>query len=186
MRGDTAGHDAREMFQIRFDIDRYAMEADPAAQPDADGGDLVLGRRSVGQGGRLRPRDPNADTVLTALALDIHAVQRIDHPGFQCRDEGPHIAAAALEIEHDIGDPLSRPVIGVFAATARPVNRKPARRQQVRLIGAGSCGIERRVFDQPDQLVGRSPCDGFGTAFHERHRLFVVGQPGRHEPAHRR
>src|SRR5690606_30619502 len=41
---DAAGHDAAEMRQVRLDVQRYAVETDPAAHLDADGGDLVLAR----------------------------------------------------------------------------------------------------------------------------------------------
>src|SRR3546814_20293276 len=44
-----------------------------------------------------------------------------------------------------------RPVIGVAAATARPIDRETVGAQQLRRIGAGPCGIKRRMLQQPDQ-----------------------------------
>src|SRR5688572_31428191 len=39
-------------------------------------------------------------------------------------DEAAHVAAAPVEIQQHIADPLARPVIGVAAAAARLVDRK--------------------------------------------------------------
>ena len=50
---DAAGNDAVEMRQVGFDIDRDAVKTDPAADLDADRGDLVLGDRAIGAGRQI-------------------------------------------------------------------------------------------------------------------------------------
>ena len=109
-----------------------------------------------GSGGRVRPRHPDADAILAALAFNVELGQRADDPVFQRRDEGAHILAPPLEVEHDIGHALAGPVIGVFAAAAGLVDRQPVGLDQVGKFRAGACRIERRMLDQPDQLL--LPC----------------------------
>src|SRR5690606_42102486 len=60
------------------------------------------------------------------------------HDALPILHERPHVRAAASQIEHDIGDPLSRAVIGVPAATAGPEHRKTIRLQQLGRVGAGA------------------------------------------------
>ena len=66
-------------------------------------------------------------------------------------DIGPHVGLAPVEIEHHIGHPLARPVIGELAAAAGLVHRK-TRFDEVLRLRAGSGGVERWVLEQPDQL----------------------------------
>ncbi len=173
---DAAGHDAAEMRQVGFDIERNAMEGHPAAHAHADGRDLVLGH-PAGKAARLvRPLDPDADAALAALALDVEILQRGDDPALQAGDEAAHVLAAAVEVEHDIGDPLSRAVIGELPAAPGLMHGKTPIEQVLRLCrGAG--GIERRMLDQPDHLIGRSLGDGRDPRFHERHGEGVIGLP---------
>ena len=56
------------------------MERDPAPDPDADGGDLVLGRAAVGGGLLLRPRHPDADAARPALAPDLELPPETHNP----------------------------------------------------------------------------------------------------------
>src|SRR6266702_953029 len=110
---DAAGHDRREMRKIRLDVDRDAVERDPAPQADADRGDLVL--KAFALVGAL---DPDPDAVLAALAADVEGGQRPDDPFFQPGVVGAYVRPALLQVEHDIGDPLAGPVIGDLAAAA--------------------------------------------------------------------
>ncbi len=87
---DAAGHDAAEMVELRIDIQGEAVKADPFAQADADGGDLVLGHRAVRQARALRPLHPDPDAILAPLALDVHVGQRADDHIFERGDEGAH------------------------------------------------------------------------------------------------
>ena len=86
----------------------------PALQPDADRRDLVLAA-----GALVRPAHPDADPVLAPLAAHVERRQRADDPFLQRRDEAAHVRAAALEVEHHIGDALARAVIGELPAAAR-------------------------------------------------------------------
>ncbi len=61
---------------------------------------------------------PDADAILAPLAAHVEGVQRADDPVLQRRDEDPEVALAAVEVEHDIGHPLARPVIGHLPAAA--------------------------------------------------------------------
>src|SRR5215831_19246462 len=45
--GDAARHDAGEMGEVRRDVERDAVQADPALEPDPDGRDLVLAVRAL-------------------------------------------------------------------------------------------------------------------------------------------
>ena len=99
------------------------------------------------------------------------------------RDEGTHIGPPALEIEHHIGHPLSRPVIGVFAAAAGRVHLEPVGRNQVLGLGAGAGRVERRMLNQPDQLVGLARGNAPGLRFHEGHGFRVGGQSLRYPPS---
>ena len=139
---DAAGHDAVEMRQIGFDIDRDAVKADPFAHLYAVGRDLVLARGAVGQGRFLGPLDPDADAAFANLALDVELVQRRDHPVFKALDELPHVAPAGGDMKHDIGHALAGAVIGVLPAAARLINWKAVRLGQVSRIGAGA-GLPR-------------------------------------------
>ena len=58
---------------------------------------------------------------------DAEVGQRPDHPLLELPDIGAHVPPAAVEVEHRIGDPLPRPVIGVLAAAPRRVDREPVR-----------------------------------------------------------
>ena len=104
------------MGEVWFDIDGDAVEGNPLAQADTDGGDLVLGRRAVGQGGPVRPHHPHPDAVLAPLALHVEGGEGADDPLFERGHEGAHILAPPLQVEHDIGHALAGAVIGVFAA----------------------------------------------------------------------
>src|SRR6185312_9424831 len=109
--GDPAGHDRREMAELRLDIDGDAMERYPAPQPHADRGDLVLKAIAL-----VRPLHPDAYSVLASLAAHVEGGQRPDDPFFQRRDISADIRAPALQIEHDIGHALAGPVVGQLAA----------------------------------------------------------------------
>src|SRR6185437_7945033 len=80
--------------------------------------------------------DPHPDPAVAPPALDVEARQRPDYPLF----EPPHMATdvapmpsaiGPLQIEHDIGDPLSRPVIGVLPAAAALVDRQAPGIEQI-------------------------------------------------------
>src|SRR6185437_5255047 len=108
---DAAGDDPLVMAEVGIDVQGHAMEAHPMAHAHADGGDLALAAVAAG--------DPDADATRAPFAAQMELRQRADEPFLEAVDEGPDVAAAALEVEHDIAHALPRPVIGVLpAATA--------------------------------------------------------------------
>ena len=140
--------------EVGIDVDREPVEADPAAQLDPDGGDLVLARRAVGAGRLVGPHHPDADPAGAALAGHVEVGEGGDHPILERGDEAAHVATAGIEVEHDIDDPLAGPVVGVLSATAGDMDRKAAGVGQILGPGRGAGGVERRMFEQPDRLVG--------------------------------
>jgi hypothetical protein len=101
-------------------------------------------------------------------------------------DERAHVAAALVEVEHDVGDALAGPVIGVLAAAADLENGKTIRRDQVLRLGAGAGGVERRMLQQPDQLAGPSRGDFGDARLHGDQRLGIPDEPRAHRPSSRR
>src|SRR5262249_15209404 len=131
------------MRKLGMDVERDAVQADPALHADADRGDLVLAA--------ARPvvaANPDADAVVAALALDVEGGERADDPFFERDDEAAHVAAAALEVEHQVDDALARPVIGELPAAADPMHRE-ARLDQLLRPRAGAGGVERRGGGPP-------------------------------------
>ena len=64
--------------------------------------------------------------------------ERADQPLLQIAHETAEVhAPARREIEHDVGHPLTRPVIGVLAAAARLEDRQARRIEQV----VGFCAL---------------------------------------------
>ena len=155
----AAGHDAGEMREVRLDVQADAVEGHPAADPDADGGDLVL--RGLALVGAAHP-DP--DPVLPPLAADVEGIEGGDEPGLQGRHVAAQVRRAAVEVQHHIGHPLAGAVIGVLPSPPRPVDRETVGLDEVRLLGRGAGRVERRMLHQPDHLAAparqRSPRRG--------------------------
>src|SRR5690606_10195173 len=131
------------------DIDGDAVKAHPASETDADRCDLVLCGGAVRQRRPVWAYDPDADAILAPLGADVHARKGADDPVLERQYERTHVFAPALEVEHDVGHPLSGPMIGVFAAAAGGEYRKSIWLKQVGRPGAGAGRIERRMLDQP-------------------------------------
>ena len=79
---DAAGDDAGEVVEHRIDVERDPVERHPAADADADRGDLVLAAEAL-----FRARDPDADPVVAPLALDVETGERADDPCLERGDE---------------------------------------------------------------------------------------------------
>ena len=84
--------------------------------------------------------DPDADTAVAPFAADVEAGEGADNPFLEVVDKAAEVRRAPLQVEHDIGHPLARPVIGVLAAAAAGVDREavglPADRPACALVPA--------------------------------------------------
>ena len=83
----------------------------------------------------------------------------------------------AFRLEHDIGDSLSGAVIGVAPAPPGFVHGQPAGVEEFVGGRADAAGIERRVFEQPDEFARAAAADGGDALFHRRDRESVVHRP---------
>ena len=61
-----------------------------------------------------------------------------------------------FQIEHDVGHPLARPVIGELAAAAGLEDGKAVRAHQILRLRARAGGVEGRMLEQP-HLFRRVP-----------------------------
>ena len=119
--------------------------------------------------------------ALARLALDVERFQRLDQPAFERGHIGSHVGPAALEVEHDVGDPLPGSVIGELAAASGAMDRK-AGFDEVAVLGARPGGVERRMLDEPDAFGRVSARDRLGARFHLREGVGVLRQSGGDDP----
>src|SRR4029077_17050056 len=117
---DAAGHDAAEVAKVRIDIEAEPCQAPPAFAPDANGRDPVLAAIAL-----VGAAHPHADPFLAALAADVERSHCADQPFLEVRHEPAHVAVAALQVEHHVGDALARPLIGELTPAACRKHRKP-------------------------------------------------------------
>ena len=153
------------------------MIADPAADADADRGDLGFGAIRLGQ--------PDADPPLAPLAPEVEVREGSDHPLLEPPDVRPEVRPAALQIEHQVGDPLTRAMIGVLATPAGREHREAGRRQQVLGARAGTGGVERRVLEQPAQLRRATGADRLDPLLHDGQRVGIGNRLVADPPLHR-
>src|SRR5277367_6812298 len=112
------------MRKLGLDVERKAVQRYPVPHPNADGGDLVLELVAPIACTFVRPRHPDADPVVAALAAHVEGRERANEPFLDRGDEAAQVGRPALEIEHDIADALAGPMIGELAAAAGHVDRK--------------------------------------------------------------
>ena len=167
LAGDPAGHDAGEMLKGGVEIDGDAVEGHPLPDAHPDGGDLVLPPAAA--------IDPDADPARAALAADIEAGQGRDDPFLEVADIGADIRPVpALQVEHDIADPLAGAVIGVLAAPAGPVDREAVGGQEIGRLGAGARRIEGGMLQEPGQLRRGAGADILGPGIHDAEGGVIV------------
>src|SRR6478672_8447936 len=99
---------------------------------------------------------PDADPPRLAPRLDVQAGERGDHPPLQRLDEVADVAAALVEVEHQIADPLAGTVVGVAPAAPGLEYREAGGVAELSRIGAGAGGKQGRMLEQPDQLGRRA------------------------------
>src|SRR6185437_14924290 len=117
--------------------------------------------------------DPDADAPRPPFSAQIELRQGADEPFLEAVDEGPDVAAAALEVEHDIADALPRPVIGVLPAAAALKHREAAGLDEIAVARARAGGIERRMLEEPHELRRGARADGGNARLHRRDRRLV-------------
>ena len=102
MLANAAGDDAPVVGEVGGDVQRDAVEGDPAANPHPDRRDLGLAA-AVG-------RHPDADAAVAAQARDPEFGEGADQPLLEIADEAAQVHAfARRQVEHDIGHPLAGP-----------------------------------------------------------------------------
>ena len=111
--------------------------------------------------------------------------QRADDPFLDGGDEAAHVRSAALEVEHDVADPLAGAVIGELAAAAGGMHWKARLDQLVRPCRAAG-GVKGRVLEQPDQLRRFALRDRCRARRHARERALVIDGGLAHQPLDRR
>ena len=157
-------------------VDRDAVKADPLAQTNANGCDLVFACGAGWPQWLFRALHPNADAAFASFPGHIKAGQRGNDPVFELGNKTAYIAPTCGDIEHHVSDPLTGPVIGILPAPCRDMDWKAVWLHKIFGLGGGAGGIERRVFYEPDTFRGR-PSPNIGYALlHKRHGLSIVGQ----------
>ena len=87
--------------------------------------------------------------------------------------DGVAFAAALAQVEHEVDHALAWAMIGVLATAPGVIDGEAIGRQQVLGRRGRSRRVERRMFQQPDQLRFGPGADGGDAGFHGRHRLVV-------------
>ena len=162
------------------------MQRHPAADADADRGDLVLGNRAV------RKRRPVVRATQTPTRssrrspVDAETAERGDDPGFKCRHIASNVRRARIQVEHRIGDPLAGPVIGELAAAAGAMNGKAPGVEEVGVTRARAGGVERRMLQEPHAFARLAGGNCGGSRLHLRHGFGIGHQPLAEPPFDRR
>ena len=170
--------------QIGIDVQRHAVKRRPTPDANADRGNLVFSHfcpatKEVYRDARptRRPAAPCSVSAAMSNAFSDSMSQLSSVATYARAARRP----AAVEVEHDVGDPLPWPVIGELAAAADTMNRK-ARVNEVTFLGARAGRVERGMLDKPNPL-GRSPVrDRVRSRLHFGESIDVWGQPRRDEP----
>ena len=120
---EPARDDRGEVRRIERDVEREAVEADPAAQPDADRGELARaaggGREDAGAAGQRSRRDAEFVAIAATRSASMPRRKR-------CTSAAPRAARSIIEV----ADELARPVIGHAPAARRLDDVDAARRER--------------------------------------------------------
>ena len=100
------------------------------------------------------------------LASHVEGGQRAYEPSLEGADEAAHVPSARAQVEHHIGHPLARTVVGVLTAARAREYRQPVGIEQVRRLGRHAGGVERRMLEQPDEFARASIGYRQGVRFH--------------------
>src|SRR5690242_21704219 len=91
--------------------------------------------------------DPNADAAVSPFAAHLEARERPDDPPLELVHIAAHILSAPAQVQHNIGDALAGPVIGIAAATPGTINRQAPWLEQLLLTRAGPGCVKRRMLE---------------------------------------
>ena len=127
-------------------------------------------------------RHPDTDPARAPLRADRERGERADDPFLKAVDEGADVDAAPLEIEHDVGDPLTRTVVGKAAAAATAEDRQRRTLDQLVIGGAGSAGVEGGMLKQPYRFRRGAMPDRRDALLHESDRLRIGNRPIARQP----
>ena len=81
-------------------------------------------------------------------------------------NEGSDVPAAAIQVQHDIGDPLARTMIGELTAAPRPEHGQAGGIEQMLIARARTRRIEGRMLQEPYLLRMLAPGYGSGQPLH--------------------
>ena len=81
-------------------------------------------------------------------------------------DVAADVAAAAVQVEQDIGHELARPVIGVLPAAAAGIDRKAGGIEQIGRLCADTRCIKRGMLQQPNEFGRMTGANGLGARLH--------------------
>ena len=95
------------------------------------------------------------------------------------------VVSPAGEIEHDVGDLLSRTMPCVAAAAPGAVDRNVSGIDEFVIPRARSRREEARMFEQPYRLRRLAGANAGSRLFHGAHRIRIVHRPVAHLPANR-
>src|SRR5262249_56032142 len=130
------------------------------------------------------PAAKYADLTAPPLTVDVDPSESRNHPRLERPHEGPHVAAAARQVEHDIGDPLAWTMIGEAPAASGLEHWEAVRRDQLGWICARAGRVEGRVLQQPDAFTRSSEGDCRGSLLHESDGLRIGDRSIPPHPSH--
>lgn len=163
---DSARNNAREMFELRIDVDGDSVEGYPVPDSDSDGRDFIFPLSFS--------LDPYADAVGSALAVDVKVFERVDDPLFEAVDEEPDVAFSFIEIKDGVRNSLSGPVVCVLAASSGLIDGKAHGCKQVGFNGGCSCSVERWMLKEPDQFGSVIVNDIVDALLHELYGVEIL------------
>ena len=129
------------------------------------------------------PLHPEPDLSAAAFGSNIEIGQCADEPFLERPNEGSDVPAAAIQVQHDIGDPLARTMIGELTPASGPERGEACRVKQILIARTRSCRIEGRMLQQPNLFRMLVPRYGRGELLHPRNGPGIVDQARGNLPA---
>ena len=113
---NSAWNDAREVLELRTDVDGDSVESYPVPDSNSNGRDFIFPLSFA--------LNPYADAIGSALAADVKVFERVDNPLLEVVDEESDVAFSFIEIEDGVCNSLSGSVVCVLAASSGLINGK--------------------------------------------------------------